>query len=192
MTNKKRGLALLIAVGTLGQSFAAFAQTERFYLGVSAGTAQAKERCNEPQTSCEDSDQAWKFFGGYYFNRNIAVELAIGYLGEVERRGLTSLGAPFNSSVESRALELLGVAALPIGNRFSVYGKLGFYRAETYAAILDDTERNADLTFGAGVKLDLYRDVAVRGEWQRYKDVGTTVTGKADVDVLAAGLLLQW
>lgn len=192
MKINKNVLAAALGGAALALSFPAAAQTERSYVGLSAGLAQASERCDVPHISCDNNDQAWKVFAGYHFNRTLAIELGIGNLGETERRSADAAGVAFNSSVESRAIELLGVASLPVGNRFSVYGKLGFYRAETDAVASADTERNADLTFGAGVKLDVQRSFAVRGEWQRYKDVGTTASGKSHVDVLSVGLLLQW
>ncbi|TMH82921.1 MAG: hypothetical protein E6H47_13545 [Betaproteobacteria bacterium] len=49
-------------------------------------------------------------------------------------------------------------------------------------------ETNTDLTFGLGVQYDVSRELGVRGEWQRYKNIGgDNVGGKSDVDVLSIG-----
>jgi opacity protein-like surface antigen len=49
-----------------------------------------------------------------------------------------------------------------------------------------------DLTFGFGLKFDFTKDFAVRGEWQRYKDVGDmNTTGQGDVDFIGVSFVYK-
>jgi hypothetical protein len=42
------------------------------------------------------------------------------------------------------------------------------------------------------VRFDFLRNLAVRAEWQRYSDVGSSDIGEADIDVLSLGLLFTF
>jgi opacity protein-like surface antigen len=84
---------------------------------------------------------------------------------------------------------------LPVANNFSVYGKLGLYRGDTEESTnfgFSADETNTDLTFGFGVRYDFGERFAVRGEWQRYQDVGGGDIGESDVDVISVGFLVRF
>lgn len=184
-------IAMLIAAAQ-----AAAQDLPKVYGGVTIGQSKAKGFCDEftgPGLSCDDKDNSLRLLGGYQFHPNFAVELGVLYLGEVQARGP---GGTF--TVESAALEALGVGMLPLGDKFSVYGKAGIYRAETEArlntVILTETQKesNFDLTFGFGVRFDVAKNLALRAEWQRYMDVGGDDIGEADIDVISFGVLLKF
>jgi OmpA-OmpF porin, OOP family len=188
---------LILAIASLLVAAPAAAQDlPKVYAGVTIGSSKAKAFCDElsgPGITCDDGDTSLRLLGGYQFHKNFAVELGALYLGEVQARGP---GGTF--TVESAAIEALGVAMLPLAERFSVYGKAGIYRAVTEArlntVVLTDTaeETNFDLTFGFGVRVDLAKNLFLRGEWQRYTDVGGDEVGKSDIDVLSIGLLFKF
>ena len=169
------------------------AQDSGFYAGGHIGQSKAKDACDGlagAGVTCDDKDTAWKILGGYQLNRMLGIELGYTDLGEVSARGPGG-----TANVESTALELVGVAGFPIGERFSLYGKAGVYRGETDAsgtAIGSASETNNDLTFGFGARFDLSRNVALRAEWQRYADMGGGAIGEADVDVLSIGALFRF
>jgi OOP family OmpA-OmpF porin len=174
-----------------------FAQNGAFYVGGSIGQTDVKDGCTGisdiPGLSCDDEDTSWKIFGGYQFNRNFALEVGYVDLGEVTANGLG-----VNASIEATGFELVGVGMLPLGNNFSLYGKIGLYRADTKAEAtagafsLREEESNTDLTFGIGAQFDLSKQFAIRAEWQRYQDVGGGDIGESDIDVISIGALFRF
>jgi OOP family OmpA-OmpF porin len=110
---------------------------------------------------------------------------------------------PFgNASVkfESTLFELVAVGSLPLADRFSIYGKIGLYRADTDADVsvsglgisTTESDSNSDLTFGVGVRYDFTRNFGVRGEWQRYSDVSAGDFGESDADVISIGIVWKF
>lgn len=186
--------AVLVAAA-LGSS-AALAQSG-FYAGAAIGQSKSDETCDEVSISCDDNDSAWRIFGGYQFNRHFAAELGYADLGTPASASGTISGVPVVVRTEVKAWDLVAVASYPI-DRFSIYAKLGLYRAETDSTgtvagvprSVSDT--NTDITFGLGAGFDITKNLRVRGEWQRYKDVGGDNGGEDQVDVLSVGLLWRF
>ncbi len=185
-------------IAALGFSAAAFAlpaaaQTSmsNFYAGATLGQSTAKDACNDlagTGISCDDSDTAFKIFGGYQINRNFAAELGYADLGKAkaEALGLTE-------EVKSTAWDLSLIGSYPINEQFSVFGRLGFYMAD----VKDDTNfgfsasnSNSDLTYGLGARYEVTQNLGLRAEWQRYSQVGGGDIGKSDIDVL--GVTALW
>jgi OOP family OmpA-OmpF porin len=91
---------------------------------------------------------------------------------------------------------------LPVADKFSLFGKIGLYRGEVEGTgsgvvlgtpiSLSGKDTNTDLTFGVGAKFDITRNVALRGEWQRYSSVGGSEVGESDVDVLSIGVAFKF
>jgi OmpA-OmpF porin, OOP family len=196
MSLKKTTIAALVAVSGVALSSEAFAQAKPadtgFYIGASIGQSSSSDGCSDlpAGVSCDDKDTAWKILGGYQINQNFAVEIGYTDLGKVEASGFG-----INASVETTAWELVGIGSFPINNQFSIYGKLGFYRAESegrsnIGVSADDT--NNDLTYGLGVRYNFTRNLGVRGEWQRYSKVGGDAIGESDVDVLSVGVIYKF
>jgi OmpA-OmpF porin, OOP family len=179
--------ALLVAVPATAQNLGGF------YIGGGLGQSDAKDACDGisgPGVSCDGEDTAWRLFGGYQLNTNLALELAYTDLGEA------SATVPGGSaSAEATALELSALGMLPLAERFSLYGKAGIYRGEIDASSSiggSASEDNTDLTLGAGVQFDMTRNIALRGEWQRYMDMGGEETGESDVDLLSVNVLYRF
>jgi len=197
MSLKKTTIAALLAASGLAISSASMAQGKPadtgWYAGVSLGQSSASDGCNGVSgagVSCEDTDTAFKIFGGYKVNRNFGVELGYTDLGKV-----SASGGGVTASIETTALELVGVGSYPINNQFSIYGKLGFYRAATKLKSnvgVSADENNTDLTYGLGVQYNFTGNLGVRGEWQRYSSVGGGDIGDSDVDVLSVGLVYKF
>jgi len=162
------------------------------YIGGALGQVTHVDGCDGVPSgiSCDDSDTGWKIFGGYQFNPNFAVELAYSDLGE------TRLSDPFDSAtIRPKAWEVVAVGTFPVQQRFSLYGKLGFYRATTKLDTtfgITDEDSNTDLTFALGARYDINRNLALRGEWQRYADVGGDDLGTSDIDLFSIGLIWKF
>src|SRR5918999_616226 len=125
----KEGLAVLGLALTIAFAGPAFAQDTAFYVGGALGQAQVDIDCTGA-TSCDEKDTSWKIFGGYQFNRNLAIELGYINFGEATASGPTPPFGTTSVKFESTAFELVGVGSMPIADRFSIFGKLGLYRAD--------------------------------------------------------------
>lgn len=186
---KKSALVIAAAAATL-ISFAAEAQKapeSGFYVGGALGKSSFKDGCRLTG-SCEDTDTAIKLFGGYQINRNFAGEF--GYV-DLGRARSTAGGA--TDEFKAKAFELSGLGSVPVVERFSVFGRFGLYFADAEENTNfqgDSTHSNNDLTYGVGVRYDITRNLGVRGEWQRYSNVGGGNVLKTDVDLL--GLSVLW
>jgi OmpA-OmpF porin, OOP family len=176
--------------------FSTGAYAQNFYAGGAIGQTKVQDFCDGVSGAgvrCEDTDTAWKVIGGYHFNPHFALEVGYINFGEVD-----ATGPGGTVSIESTAFELVGVGVLPLSQGFSLYGKIGLYRAETEGVantfLVTDRvkETTTDLTFGVGARFDVTRRIALRAEWQRYQDVGGGDIGETDVDVISAGVLVKF
>lgn len=183
MSKQRAVLATLAFVAALAFAGPASAQgMSGFYVGGTIGQSEAKDAC-EGLANCDDKDTAWRLLGGFQLGTILGVEVGYHDLGEVSAPGI---------GLESNVWELVGVARLPLANAFSVYGKAGAYRAkvEGTGALSGLDETNNDFTFGFGVQFDISPTLGLRGEWQRYSDMGgDDVGGESDVDVLSVGVI---
>lgn len=178
-----KSVKALLAIAALAFAGSAAAQQPSLssvYIGGTIGQAEYKDGCSGV-AGCDEKDTAWRILGGYQFNRYFAAELGYHNLGEAS--------APAGA-IEGTAWELVGIAAYPLANQFSVYGKLGVYRGELEGPGADET--NSDLTYGVGLQYDFLKNVGVRGEWQRYSKMGGGAIVETDVDVLSIGVVYRF
>lgn len=115
-----------------------------WYAGVDVGRGEID---NGPD------DTALRVLGGYRINPMFAVEAAYSELIN-------------QNNVEANALELVGVGSYPLGNQFSLFGKVGIANVEVKGGGVKDD--GAELTLGFGLQYDLAPRFAIRGQWQRY------------------------
>jgi OmpA-OmpF porin, OOP family len=142
-----------------------------WYIGGGIGQADVKE--------ISDEDTSMKIFGGYQINRTWAVELGYTDFGKV-----SAGGAEFSSN----AWELVGVGTLPLGDgKFGLFGKAGFFWGEAKGGGVKDD--SVELTYGVGAAWNFTPNLALRGEYQRYTDVGN---GASDVDVLGINVVYRF
>lgn len=197
MIKARIGLAVVGLASAITFVGPAFAQDTGLYIGGALGQATVDVDCTGA-TSCDDKDTSWRIFGGYQFNRNFAIEAGYIDLGEASAAGPTPPFGTTSVIQEATAFDVVAVGMLPIMDRFSVFGKLGFYRADTDVSVTNtvlgsfsESDSNTDLTFGAGVRYDFTRNLAVRAEWQRYSDLGISDL-ESDVDVFSLGVLWRF
>ena len=196
-------MKLLIAAMGLSASLlclpvAAQMNMSGFYVGAGVGRAKAQDWCSPGGfDTCDDKKTAWKVFGGYQFTPNFALEAGYANLGK-----FTATFGPESENAEVTAWEASFVAGVPLMQRLGIFGRLGAYRATVKD--VDNLFRtfehdNNDFTFGAGLSYDFTRNLAVRGEWQRYYKVGGGETAlgagvgqKSNVDVLGISALWRF
>jgi OOP family OmpA-OmpF porin len=188
----------IVACAVLAVPSAVLAQDARFYVGGSLGQAEAEGVCDDVGTlvtgigsvsSCDEKDSAWKFFGGYQFNRNFALEASYSDYGSISASG-QSFGVPFSVSGDATAFGIAAVGILPLGDRFSLFGKLGLLRSEVdvvaagIGGAFSESESETGLHIGVGVMFDLGRDFSIRAEWERNDEV--------EVDMMSIGVQVRF
>lgn len=193
-------LTIVLSCAALAAALPAAAQTETrtgsafssAYIGGSIGQSKFKNGCSDLPggVSCDDKDTAWRLFAGYQFTPFLAAEVGYADLGKIDG----SLGAA-NAELKANALDLVGVAKLPITSQLGVYGKAGAYRGETKLSSnvgVSGKDTDSGWTYGAGLQWDVIRNVGLRLEWQRYDDIGGDDTGKGDIDVVSLGAVWRF
>ena len=147
----KKWFVSVLGVAALAVSGGALAQASTqavpsFYIGAEVGQGDA---------GLED-DIGYKLFGGYQFHRNLAAEVGYGILVDKD-------------DVEVTALEFVAVGIWPLGNNFSLLGKVGFANWEFDAASRGVSEDGTDLTWALGAQWDFSRNLGIRATYQRYE-----------------------
>lgn len=195
---------LVLASGLLVSSLilsapGAFAADDdtKFYVGVSAGQSNFNDACDGLDTigfvgSCDDDDTGWKIFGGYNFNQNFGVEAAWVDLGEATANGTIGAAAA-TANVEVDGFNISAVGRVPLGEQFSLFGKLGLYvwdasasaTVATTSVFLDND--GTDISFGAGGQYDFSKNFGVRAEWERFSNVADD-----DVDLFTVGIAVKF
>jgi OOP family OmpA-OmpF porin len=167
------------------------------YLGIGFGESSADVvPTYTGATSVSDTDTAFKIFGGYEFNRSIALEGGYANFGEaVVDYALWNDYEKFEAS----AFYVAAVGSIPLGP-VSLFGKAGL--AHWFVDYTDywdgwgtwtDSATGINPMFGFGVKIDAGNAFALRGEFERFLDVGDEYyTGQSDVDVLSISAIFKF
>ena len=187
----------LFAAGLLAAAAPAFAQQEKGgYFGFSVGTTHYGALYQGASTACDSSDTGFRAFGGYQLHRNFGLELGIASLGKAPPNESVSRTAR-DVKAEATGIDFLALGFVPLGEQVRLYGKLGVYSAlvkttgrTSLIGIPLETEeddRFSGATFGAGIEFRLAPRFALRGDWQRYNNLG-----ESSLDVASVGVLLRF
>jgi len=191
----KRIMTPLLIAASLTASAGAYAQAQGsqaagtgFYGGLGAGIGRTDLDGSGVAGSTDKRDSVWKLFGGYQFNRNIAIE------GGYVNMGKSSVAGPGGfASADSNAWQIGAVGSLPLGSQFAFTGKLGVARTSTDSSGVVNgvpfagTQHNTAPTYGLGLRYDLTQTVALRGDWDRYRIKDSSFGGKSDSDLFTVG-----
>jgi hypothetical protein len=154
------------------------AAAEDLYLGASLGAAKAKQICAGVD-SCDPNETSARLFVGDQFFRNLAVEAGYHYFGTFMQG---------TRGVFSSAVDLVAVGSWHVGGGLSVYGKAGGYAARTRSA--PAAAHNSDFVYGLGAEWAPFRDWSLRGEWQRYRNLGGGDIGlNTNIDVWSTAIV---
>jgi len=161
------------------------------FVGVSAGQSTIDASC-PAASSCDDTDMAWKIYGGLEVNEYIAMEFGYADLGEA-----TSSGATVGTAeVNGMTIALVGNFAL--SPRFSLIGRggmniLNYDVVATGAEPINEGDTDIAWSLGLGGQYNLTKALGLRLEWERFFDVGDEdTTGEADVDLISAGIVYKF
>lgn len=160
------------------------------YLGASVGQATSDISC-PAATSCDDSDMAWKIFGGLEVNEYISMEFGYADLGEVKYTGAQT----GTRDVNGVTMRLLGTYALSPNFSLLASGGMNILQADVKGTMAaEDTDIAWSL--GLGAQYNFTKSVGLRVEWERYFDVGSSSfnggTGEADIDLISAGVVFKF
>ena len=145
----------------------------------------------------DDRDSGYKLFGGYQFNRYVALEAGYFDLGEFSYSATTQPAGTLNGRMKLRGMNVDVLGFIPLGSKFSAFGRLGVNYAEAKdqfsgtgaVNVLSPRadERAANLKLGAGVQYAFTDALALRVETERYR-INDAVGNKGDVDLVSIGL----
>jgi OOP family OmpA-OmpF porin len=194
---------LYALVGLMAATAAGSAQAQGdrgLYLGGSAGIVQYEHSCDFSPFPCDDTDDGWRAFAGYRFNRYLSAELGFADLGEASSVGTVG-GVPASrvKKVET-VFDVSGLLSFGLVGGLDGFVRLGIFHARM---TIDETnvfgpgtaqhigDTNHGWTVGAGLQYNL-GFLGVRLEWQRYDDVGGAGVNQDNLDLFSAGLLLRF
>jgi OmpA-OmpF porin, OOP family len=164
------GLALL---GLLASSNVLAEIQPGFYAGAGVGTAKLEIDGDEDIDAFDADDTAFKVFGGYNFNQYFAVEATYFDGGKPEES--FSIAPGFNGSVEFNTTGLIAsvLGRVPLGEVFSLYGKLGFASYDVEAkgrlngdVVFEDDGSDDDVAYGVGAAFNLGSSFELRAEYE--------------------------
>ena len=157
----------------------AFAQDAGYYMGASVGQSVTDvdpapfAALGATITSKDEKSSAFRIFGGYQFTRNLAVEIGYIDLGTYAVSG--TIGAlPFTAFGDVTGFSISGVGTVPLTEKLSLLGSLGFLSSKVKASATVATAAGAarssqsDYTAGIGLKYSLTKNVAARLEANYY------------------------
>ena len=154
---KGRKLVICLACSFLGMPAIAFAGADSgFYIGAGVGDATVKD------TNFDQSDSAYKLFGGYNIGFIPLVDFAV-------EASYVDFGKPSNSagSVEVTGLNAYGLAGLSFGP-LGVFAKAGAMRWDSDSSFgTTSSDSGTDPAYGIGARFAI-GSLSVRAEYETY------------------------
>ncbi len=199
-------LGALIAVPALAQD------TSHYYGGVSVGQSKTEIDANgvtsgllpgvsAASSSTDEKDTAYKLFGGYQFNRNLAIEGGYFNLGNNSFNAVTSPAGTLAGETKAQGLNLDLVGTLPLTERLSALARIGAHHiwskstisgSGAAAAVAGSSKRDdSGYKVGLGLQYELNPAMWIRGELERYR-VEAAVGQRANVDLLSVSLVFPF
>jgi OOP family OmpA-OmpF porin len=193
----------------------AFAQQEAgsTYLGLSAG--QANSQFDEPRiagsllapgvsiTSLADDTRgkAFKLFGGYHFNRHLALEAGYFNLGKFGLAANTAPAGRLDGHFKVQGFNLDLVGTLPLTPQLSALARVGAQYAKTRSDFsasgaasptsADRKDSGTNVKLGAGLQYAISPAMLVRGEVERYR-VADPLGGRGNINVASLSLVFPF
>ena len=208
------------ASGTLGLvAFAAiagpFAMAEHtgWYVGGSGGQSRATiddvritnsltaGGFNSISITDHDRPTGYKAFGGYQFNKNLALEGGYFDLGQFGFVARTVPAGTLSGTMKLKGVNLDAVGILPITDRFSAFGRVGVNRAEARDTFVgtgrvgvlnpNPSKRDTNYKYGLGLQFAFTPALSLRTEVERYR-INDGVGNKGDIDLISVGLVYRF
>ena len=184
--------AVAMALGLIAMPALA-ADDQGFYAGAGVGQMSVDSDTDLDGTplSFDDSDTAFRIFGGWQFNENFGLEA--GYIdGGSASETFNIEGTDVDVDIDVSGFDLMLRGVLPIGDSFFAFAQVGgiFWDAD-FAASADgetvsDSDSGEDLAYGAGIGFNFSENAGVRAEYMIYDISG------ADVDSILGSIFWKF
>lgn len=206
----KRNLLLVAVLGTLLGSGAAAADDSYFYGGLGLGQSRARIDVNRITSELLSSGLAatditrhedrfaYKVFGGYQFNRYVALEGGYFNLGRVGYTATTVPPGWLTGTMRTQGINLDVVGTLPLSKRLSVIARGGaqfadvndnFYGSGAVVVLNPEpSSRKIGYKFGTGLQYEVSRSLFVRAEAERYR-INDAVGNHGDINAFSVSLI---
>lgn len=208
---KAAGTLGLVGCAVMNSSFA-MADDTFWYVGGNIGQSRAKiddariiSQLPYASTISDDNKgNAFKLFGGYQFNKNFALEGGYFNLGQF---GYTATTIPIpsgslNGNIKLQGLNLDAVGILPLGDKFSVFGRLGLQYAQakdsfsSTGSVATPTNPNPSKNAfnpkaGLGLQYDFTRSLGMRVEAERFR-INDAIGNTGDINMYSVGLVYRF
>jgi OOP family OmpA-OmpF porin len=176
-------LKLIIATGAALGLFTTLAHADGGYAGLSVGSAEQKKNVAFSSTNIDrtkDSTTAFKLLAGYQYNPTFGVEAGWVHHGSSD----VALSGRI-ATLKPESFFAAGTATVPLGNQFSLFGKLGLAHHRTD---IDGSHQTNNRGF-AGLGLSYAFTQMVSGVVE-YEDFGEVLDGpiSAKSRVVSAGV----
>lgn len=149
----------------------------------------------------DEKDTGYKLFGGYQFNKYIAVEGGYFTLGEFDFSATTQPLGTLEGKVELEGMNFDLVGMMPLSDRFSLIGRVGtqYTEAQTRFAstgainVTNSGAEQSDTNYkvGLGLQYALTRSLDVRLEFERFR-INDTAGNTGDIDQISAGVVYRF
>ncbi|MCY1392139.1 Outer membrane protein A precursor [compost metagenome] len=145
-----RNLAIASLFSLLSFQALAAGDDKGLYFGAGVTSIEADD------SSLGGDDNSYKVFAGYRLNSYLAFEGAYVDLGELEDNNL---------KFDGRSVQAAAHLGFPVGDRIRVFGSVGAHAWDSDGNVEDD-DTGVDLTYGAGVEMDVFRNIGIRAEYE--------------------------
>lgn len=156
--DKRLGLSAFAALALMAAMAARADVQPGFYMGAGFGSTKIDDDGFD-DIDFDDSDTGFKVFGGYSMNQWFAVEATYFDLGEAGGT-FDDFGETVNFDVGVSGFSASAVGTLPVGDMFSLFGKVGYasYDIDAHVEIVgfgsgSDSTSESDMTYGVGGEL---------------------------------------
>lgn len=183
------------------------------YGGLSVGQSRAKVDENRIANSqlglglttsgvtSDETDTAYRVFGGYQFNRNIGLEAGFFDLGKFGLNATTVPAGSLIGEIKNQGAHLDLVGTLPVTERLSVLGRIGAHYAKTRGNFRGTgavtplnpipSSRETNVKLGVGLQFAVNSAFLVRGEIERYQ-VNDSVGHRGGVNVVSMSVVFPF
>jgi OOP family OmpA-OmpF porin len=210
-----RAIGMMATLATLAVTLSptAFADDAGWYAGFNAGESRATiddgritagllgDGFTTTSISDDNSHFGFKVFGGYEFNRYLALEGGYFNLGQFGFTADTVPAGSLRGDIKLQGANIDLVGSIPIGDKFSVFARGGLNYAQAKdsfsgtgsVTVIDPSPQKsaANYKFGLGAEYDFTRSVGIRIEAERYR-IDDAVGNKGDVDLYSVGLVYKF
>jgi OOP family OmpA-OmpF porin len=153
-------------------------------------------------STTDERDTGYKLQLGYKLNQNFAIEGGYVDLGKFAYNA-TFTGGNVNATIKASGWNLVAMGILPLGDTFSLLGRVGMIRAKVEANASttvpgispeNTSTTNNDFTYGLGVAYNLSKNVSFRADYDRYAKLGDTNStgGEGDVDLYSLAVAYKF